>query len=175
MSDCRQLRNPKPTINPAGPSEPEPSRNREWDYYRNSINPYECWAYIGKIRNTIAFSIRLSNTIFQNQGHPSCPIWLLQRNALPCVVLICLVWHQTKHFHTLMTVSNTGCNRYAQCPCGILHMYKVWEVYWQILVYWKFTKARQSKTEKYCTSQIARIMGPTWGPPGPWRPQAGPM
>ena len=25
------------------------------------------------------------------------------------------------------------------------------------------------------TTQIARIMGPTWGPPGSWRPHVGPM
>ena len=32
-----------------------------------------------------------------------------------------------------------------------------------------------NKTRQYRTAQIAKFMGPTWGPPGSSRPQMGPM
>ena len=53
-----------------------------------------------------------------------------------------------------------------------------------IIVKCKFTSTRKETTvpnntettsPEARTSQIARIMGPTWGPPGSCRPQSGPM
>ena len=44
-------------------------------------------------------------------------------------------------------------------------MQKIW-IMWYILYY---------IVAIFMSSQIAKFMGPTWGPPGSWRPQMGPM
>ena len=37
------------------------------------------------------------------------------------------------------------------------------------------TKENESNLVKAIMTQIAKFMGPTWGPPGSYRPQMGPM
>ena len=48
-------------------------------------------------------------------------------------------------------------------------------LYWSLVSRVRFPMVCQDPSQRGKTSQIAKFMGPTWGPHGPYRPQMGPM
>ena len=122
-------------------------------------------------------------------------------DATHCLVLSCFVVYGTKkQFHTLMTVSNTGCNRYAQCLCGIFQMYSVRNLLKNTCILENNksqTKQDQARPGKTRQDEVApwqegvpwfwkvlyipdskdheANMGPTWALAAPVGPHVGPM
>ena len=72
----------------------------------------------------------------------------------------------------------------ALCKCSFSKRWRIYQIeflkcyYWCETEIWKHSYLRNISQETVnitFTTQIARFMGPTWGPPGSCRPQMGPM